>query len=312
MNNKYRSYSHLERIDKIDCEGIFDGPCAVTAKVDATNAVIWSDGEEVYAGSRKRALSETKDNGGFYEWAVNSNADEAMKLRAFVLNNPRYRVYGEWMGSGKFLGSIKDYDKSALRQMYIFDVYDSKTEKYLYEEEWRSMLAEWDLEPWFVELFGVYDDLTTEKLYEIAQNNKFLLSNANHPGEGVTVHPQYDYKNCYGHYTIGKLVLDEYKQNKSKPKAKANSASENIEKDIVELYMTDSEISKSIAKVCTVMDIAEFDTKNPQCVGRLMNLTWLDLLEECKHWTKDFHNPVVDFGKLKRECSLAVRNYLHL
>lgn len=306
----YKSYTHLERYDRSDCEGIFDGPVAITAKVDGSNAVIWSDGENVYAGSRKRELSDTKDNAGFYNWAVLSNEDEAMKLRAFVLNNPRYKVFGEWMGSGKFIGSIKDYDKSALRHMYIFDVYDTETEKYLYEDEWRYMLSGFGLEPWFVESFGVFEDMTPEKLLEIAKNNHFLLPE-DKVGEGVTIHPQYDYKNPYGHYTIGKLVLDEFKQEKSKPK-KEKTVSDNIEQDIVEAYVPSSEMSKSKAKVCVIMDIAEFDTRNGQCIGRMMNLVFNDLLEECKNWAKDFRNPTVDFAKLKRACDTKVRNYLGL
>ena len=307
---EYKSYTHLERLDKVDTEGILNGLCAITAKVDGSNAVIWSDGETVYAGSRKRKLSDTKDNAGFYNWVVYSSEDEAMKLRAFVLNNPRYMVYGEWLGSGKFIGSIKDYDKSALRHMYIFDVYDTKNEKYLYEDEWRYMLAGWELEPWFVESFGVFDDLTVEKVAEIANNNHFLLPE-DKVGEGVTIHPQYDYKNPYGHYIIGKFVLDEFKQEKSKPK-KEKIVSDNIEQDIVDAYMLDSELSKSKAKVCVAMDIAEFDTRNGQCIGRMMNLCYNDLLEECKNWVKDFRNPTVDFAKLKRACDTKVRNYLGL
>lgn len=308
---EYKSYTHLERYDKIDCEGIFGGLCSVSAKVDGTNAVVWSDGEEVFAGSRKRNLSETSDNAGFYQWAVKINEEEAMNLRAFVLNNPRYMVYGEWMGTGKFVGSIKDYNSDALGHMYIFDVYDTQEQKYLPELEWRNMLAEWELEPWFVELFGIFDDLNPEKLLEIAKNNKFLLDHANHPGEGVTIKRQDDWKNVYGHYTIGKLVLDEYKQDKSTSK-KVKATPGNVEQSIIDKYITDAELTKSKAKVCVLMDIAEFDLKNGQCIGRMMNLVWMDLLEETKNWVKDFKNPTVDFRKLNALCNMKVRLFLGL
>lgn len=308
---EYKSYTHLERYDKIDCEGILEGPCAITAKIDGTNAVVWSDGEEVYAGSRKRQLSDQSDNAGFYQWIVNSNEEEAIKLRAFILNNPYYMVYGEWMGTSKFVGAIKDYNTDALGHMYIFDVYDSNEGRYLFEYEWRPMLSGYELSPWFVALFGVYDDLTPEKLLEIAKSNKFLLNHANHPGEGVCIKRQDDWKNVYGHYTIGKLVLDEYKQDKSTSK-KVKPTPGNMEQSIIDKYITDAELTKSKAKVCVLMDIAEFDLKNGQCIGRMMNLVWTDLLDETKNWAKDFKNPIVNFRKLNALCNMKVRLFLGL
>lgn len=305
----YQSYTHLERYDKSDCEGILEGPCAITAKIDGTNAVVWSDGKEIYAGSRKRQLSDQSDNAGFYQWIVNSNEEEAIKLRAFVLNNPYYMVYGEWMGTSKFVGAIKDYNTDALGHMYIFDVYDSNEGRYLFEYEWRPMLSSYELSPWFVALFGVYDGLTPEKLLEIAKSNKFLLNTANHPGEGVCIKRQDNWRNPWGHMVYGKLVLDEYKQDKSTPKKKS-TASENIESDIADAYVTDAEIAKSIAKVCVLMNIDEFDKKNGQCIGRLINMVWLDLLDESKNWVKEFKNPTVSFAKLRRMSDTKVRNYL--
>lgn len=309
---QYKSYTHLERYDKSDCEGILEGPCAVTAKVDATNAVVYFSDGQVCAGSRKRALSENSDNGGFYNWVTTSDDAEAVALRTFVRDHPNLMVYGEWMGANKFLGAIKDYNSDALGHMYIFDVYDTNLEKYLPEYGWRVLLLKYGLEPWFVELFGVYDDLTEEKIAEIAQNNKFLLDNANHPGEGVCIKRQDDWINPWGHVVYGKFVLDEYKQVQKAPKEKKTRTNDNAEELIVDKYVTDAEISKSIAKVCTIMNIAEFDNKNPQCNGRLIALCWNDLLEECKNWTKEFKNPNVNFAKLKGLCDRQVKRYIKL
>lgn len=309
---QYKSYTHLERYDKSDCEGILEGPCAVTAKVDATNAVVYFNDGRICAGSRKRALSENSDNGGFYNWVVNSNDEEAIRLRAFVMEYPQYMVYGEWMGSSKFLGAIKDYNPDALGHMYIFDVYDAENECYLKETHWRNLLESWELDPWFVELFGVYHNLTEEKIAEIAQNNKFLLDNANHPGEGVCIKRQDNWVNPWGHTVYGKFVLDEYKQVQKAPKKKKARTNDNVEELIVDKYVTDAEISKSIAKVCTIMNIAEYDNKNPQCNGRLITMCWNDLLEECKNWAKEFKNPNVNFAKLKGLCDCKVKKYIKL
>ena len=153
----YRSYLHVERLEHPDCEGLLQNDfVAVTAKVDGTNACVYWDAdlEKVGAGSRKRALTEQKDNANFYAW-IRSGQEEAVALRRFITDNPHLIVYGEWLGDSKFVGSIKSYDSSSLGHLYIFDVYNTYTHEYMWEYNWRSMLEVYGLSPWFVELFGV-------------------------------------------------------------------------------------------------------------------------------------------------------------
>lgn len=308
---QYKSFLHVERLDKSECDGLLAGPCVVTAKLDGTNAVVyWNDEEGICAGSRKRALTEEKDNAGFCNWLRHSNNEEAQLLSAFMSRyKNRYIIFGEWMGSNKFIGSIKTYNKEALGQMYIFDVFDTEELRYLSDPEWRGLLsAPFDLSPWFVHSFGIYEGLTMEKIQEIAENNHFLLP-TDKVGEGVVVKRIDNWKNAWGNIAYGKLVLEEFKQEKAKPKVKDDSPQEEF---IVRDYVTNSEIAKSVAKVCVLMDIDEFDYRNGQCMGRLMNLCYQDLLEECPNWVKQFKNPTVDFMRLKKCCDAAVRTYLGL
>ena len=65
---KYMSYTHIQNINKSDCEGILNNSyCSVTSKIDGTSALVFFDGKEIQCGSRSRQLSETKDNAGFYK-----------------------------------------------------------------------------------------------------------------------------------------------------------------------------------------------------------------------------------------------------
>lgn len=309
MSN-FRKFEHVERLDRADTEGILEGKCYISFKLDGTNSSVWiNENGNICAGSRNRELSLDKDNAGFCRW-VNSNDEEAIAIRIFLQENPSYIIYGEFLGNkgGKFVGSIKNYNPDALGKLWIFDIYNKDTRRYSNPIAFIEMLSDYNLSQYCIPQIEVMNP-TEEYIRDIAKNNHFLLPE-DKVGEGVVIRNM-DFINKYGHYTIGKLVLDEFKQEKSKPK-KEKTVSDNIEQDIIDAYILNSELSKSKAKVCVIMDIAEFDIRNGQCIGRMMNLVFNDLLEECKNWVKDFRNPTVDFAKLKRACDTKVRNYLGL
>lgn len=307
----FKSYTHVERLSSQDCAGILDNDVVnVTAKVDATNACVWYDPEQnrLRTGSRKREINLNKDNAGFAEWIENSEDNEVYFLLKACSDHPQWIVYGEWMA--KFVGQIKDYNQEAKYHMYIFDVYDREKGYYLSDQEWRTELAGYGLGPWFVELLATLDHPTMDEIAEIAKNNKFLLDNANHPGEGVVVKAP-GWLNQYGHQVYGKLVLDEYQQDKKTSKKVSLNPGE-IEQMIVDTYITDAELGKSVAKTVVACNIEEFDTKNPKCVGMFVNDVWNTLTDECGNWCKKFKMPVVDFGKLKGICQQKARNYIGL
>ena len=173
----YKSFLHVERLEKPECEGLLQNDeVAITAKVDGSNACVYWDAENnrVGGGSRKRALTLEKDNANFFAW-LNSNEQEARFLREFVENHKNLIVYGEWLGDSKFIGSIKTYNNHALGHMYIFDVFDTNTKEYMRELEWRNLLAKNGLDSWFVELFGIFNRPTYDDVVAIAEDNHFLF-----------------------------------------------------------------------------------------------------------------------------------------
>lgn len=306
----FKSYQHIERWNSQDCEGLLDNDnLYIQAKVDSTNCSVWYDGG-VRAGSRKREVTPEKDNAGFANWVLNSEDTEAVRLRQFVTLNPNLRIFGEWMGTNKFLGQIKDYTQEAKGHMYIFDVFDDDTETYLDPADWQDMLAAYSLDPWFVKTLAILDNPTIETIAEFAQNNQFLLDNANHPGEGVVI-KCYSWRNKYGRQQFGKLVLDEYKQAKKVSKKAVLNPGE-LEMTIVDTYVTDAELAKTIEKVIVACDAEQFDYKNGKMMGMYISLAWKDLCENCSDWCKKFKMPVVDFAKLKGICQQKARNYIGL
>lgn len=309
---KERFYNHVIRLDHPDIEGLLDGTITYSPKIDGSNASIRWDEENncIAAFSRNRRLSAEKDNAGFYAWA-NSDDEEAKFLRNFCFMNPDLIIYGEWTGQNKFIGSIKDYDPYALGKMWIFDVYNTTTGEYYPDAEWRDALhIAWNgAFPWCVP-YGVVTNPTMEKLLEIAKENTFLLTHANHPGEGIVIRRQ-GYKNKYGRYEIGKLVLDEFKQNQKKQKTPIEPGE--IEKAIVESYVTPAELAKAKSKVCVLCDADEFNLKNGKMIGMYLNMVWDDaILDEIKAILKKFKKPTIDFAMLNRLCNDKAREYIGL
>ena len=306
----FKKYLHVERLENDDIKPILQNSVVnVTAKVDGTNAVIWYDGQEVCGGSRTRQLSAFSDNAGFYSW-LQSNEDEAIKLRQFVIENPQYVVYAEWLGFDKFVGQIKTYNSFAKGHCYIFDVLDIDA-GYLPDQVWRPMLAKYGLELYFVELLAVLDHPSYEDVVEIAKSNKFLLDNDERPGEGVVCKAP-TYRNKWGQQVYGKIVLDEFKERKGKKKNKDPQNREGLENNIVDYWVTDSELAKAREKVCVILNVDKFDIKNGKHIGIYLELIWADLLEEMKNICKQYKNPIIDFRLLRNACNTKGRKYIGL
>lgn len=314
-----RKYNHVERLTSPDVEGLLDGTITYSPKLDGTNASLrWDDSKNTIATfSRTRQLGPGQaDNAGFYTWAI-SDDPEATFLRNFLFHNPHLIIYGEFLGSTKFVGHIKDYNSDALGKLWVFDIYDTDKDHYIAEDEWRKALdiaygrQEWEKDgfPWYVP-YEIMENPTTEKLREVAQKNTFLLDNANHPGEGVVIR-RADFCNKYGRYEIGKLVLDEYVQNKSKKKTPAQPGE--IENEIIETMVTDAELAKTKAKVILLCDADEFCITNSKMIGMYLNFVWNDtILDEIKTIVKKWKNPIIDFRKLNNLCAVKARKYIGL
>lgn len=314
-----QKYNHVERLSSPEVEGLLDGPITWSPKLDGTNASIRWDNDKncIAAFSRTRRLGPGQaDNAGFYAWAT-SDDEEAKFLRNFCFHNPNLIIYGEFLGSTKFIGNIKDYNPDALNKLWIFDVYDIDKDRYLPEGEWRRALNiayTGDIEfallfPWYVPYYPMLEP-TMELIEKCAETNTFLLDNANHPGEGIVIR-RLDFRNKWGHYEIGKYVRDEYKQSKSKSKQPVIAGE--IEKSIVEEFVTDAEISKTLAKVLLENNKDEFNPKDGKIIGMTLNYVFNDaILDEMKSILKKFKNPTINFKALQNLCNVKTREYLGL
>ena len=270
--------------------------------------MVWYADGRICAGSRTRQLSSLSDNANFYTW-THSDDPEAVLLRRMLRENKHLIVYGEF-GVGR-VANIKDYDETAHNKLWIFDMYDTIKETYIHPETVMHVCVACGLADWWVPYTKI-ENPTQEQIENLAENNQFLLSNANHAGEGVVIRNP-DFRNKWGNYVIAKFVLDEFKERKRQPKAGIDSIRIDCEQNIVDYYVTEAELSKAKAKVCLALGLKEFDIKNGKCIGMYLNMVFNDaVLAEIADICKRYKRPVIDFQVLNNLCSIKAREYIGL
>lgn len=304
----YRSYTHLEKVGKADVDGILNGVVSIQSKIDGTNAVVFNHNGQVYCGSRKRELSETSDNAGFRDYILNSDDVEIAALRQFVLDHENYIIYGEYLGGcdgRKFIGSIKNYLEGGF---FIFDVFDVEIGTYLDYAVWEPMIAAFYHR--IVPQIALLDHPTEQEVESYLDKCGFNLPDGV-LGEGIVIKAQPAFRDVYGNIQIAKIVREEHRENKAKPK-KEYTAGE-IEQEFVDKYVTAAFMDKCRNKVLQACGADEFDTKNGKMIGMFLNLIVSDAIEEeIYDYIKRKKFPVINFGHLKGSIQSAGRKFLGL
>lgn len=301
----FKRFLHIERLDTEETEGILDGHVIVTPKIDGANSSVWlGDDGVVRAGSRNHPLSIEEDSYYFAAW-VQSDEPEAIELREFCAAHPSLIVFGEFLVPH----AIRDYDKWAWKHLFVFDVYDREEDRYLTDAEWRPMVAAFDnIQKYVVPVLAELDSPSMEELEQIMRSNRYLLSDAGHIGEGVVIrHP--GFINKFGHYAVAKIVCKEaIKQAKD---SAAQNAKEHVEEDIIQRWLTESELEKAAAKVAAKFEVDALDPNSRAHVGMLQSLAYRGaILDEITDIVKKMKKPVIDFGHLEGLSNKAVLAYL--
>lgn len=305
----FRSYTHVERIDRDECAGILQNHIIIQAKLDGSNSLVYSRDGEVYCGSRTRELSDTKDNANFRNYILTSEDEEVAALREYVLAHPNYIVYGEMLGhvppyTTKFIGSIKNYLRGGF---FIFDVFDTDEGTYLPYHEWEPEISAFYSR--VVPLIAEFDNPTNEQIVECIDKNGYNLPDGV-LGEGIVIKAEPSFRDKWGNIQIAKIVRDEYKQDKAKPKKVY--ADGDVEQEFVDKYVTDAFLDKCRNKVLQVCGDDAFDYRNKKHMGYFMNLIVSDAISE-NIW--DFVRkklPTINFNTLKGLICAKGRAFLNL
>lgn len=310
----YRSYTHLEKLDKDVVKDILHcNHIIIQAKLDGSNACVWDAGDGTVAcGSRKRNLSTTSDNGGFYNYINTSTDPEVGFLRNFCKDHPDYIVYGEFLGvpGQKLLGTIKDYVESGF---FIFDVFDASTGEYLPYATWSKFFENnyHRVVPLIADLDHIHCGITIETLIDAYADKTNFNMPEGMRGEGLVIKAEPSYRDIYGNIQIGKIVLDEFHaRKKQKVKAPAMTADECINA-FVENYCTAAFMAKEQNKVMLALGMDEWENKG-KCIGMTIQGCLNELMQE-EFW--DYfkkHLVVLDLAALKYAIEVKVRKFLGL
>ena len=292
---QYKSYQHIEKLGRDEVEGILKGKCYIQPKIDGTNSVLYlGDDGIVHAGSRKRDLTLTSDNGGFYNAAIR---DE--RVREYLTRHPDHYIYCEWL----IPHSIKYYNDNAWQHFYIFDVLElnEKGGRYLSFDEYVPLLEEYDLP--YIPNLAVIEDPTEEQLIEVMKNNHYLVPE-DKIGEGIVI-KNYDYKNKYGRTTWAKIVAEEFFDTKSKLRMKNHDLKEaNWEKKIANIYITEPVVRKEFAKILNEYP----EASRQEIIGRVLNAVYNNFIDEdLITAVKVNKNLVLNFSGLKSESNNIVK-----
>lgn len=303
----YRTFEHVLRLEpsKIDVASFLNGIVYVMSKTDGTNFCAWSDESgNIHCGSRHRELSLEKDNADSMLFFTTEPRFE--KLRDWLIENPNYIVYGEWvngLAGHKLCGTIKEYINKGLM---LFAVYDTNTQRYL------------DYPTYSFLLDGIYDQIVEPLvvLYNpsIQEIEKYVENHYNLPddvfAEGIVCW-NYDFKDKFGHFQLAKIVNAESKVGKGRIKVK-NTPIENVEKIIVDSYVTDADCDKAKQKACVRFNLDEWVVEN-RTMGFYLNTLFQDLVEE-EMWSiiKKLKMPTINFGVLRQMVNNRGRQYLGL
>ena len=84
---EYKSYQHIEKLGREECEGVLNGTVTIQPKIDGTCSVVWlgEDGT-VHAVSRKRKLSLTAITKVFITCLANTLFLTQSELRDLLLS----------------------------------------------------------------------------------------------------------------------------------------------------------------------------------------------------------------------------------
>lgn len=299
---EFKKYQHVERWGSDEVNGIEIGTVYVFPKIDGTNGSIWfqdwGTGVEPFpclgCGSRKRQLSEEKDNAGFYKWVKSQK-----NIYEFFLNYPNYRLFGEWLVPH----SLKTYRENAWRRFYIFDVCidtENGELEYLPYSKYQPILEKFNLD--YIPPITIIKNGTYEQFIEQLNKNVFLIEDGKGVGEGVVL-KNYEFKNKYGRCTWAKIVTSEFKEKHSKEMGVPNIENKPIEQKIIDNFCTEALIEKTYSKIVT-----EEDGWKSRYIPRLFSTVYHDIIvEEMWNVIKKYKDPIINFRTLKSMIIMKVK-----
>lgn len=294
---EFTKYQHVERLGNLNVSGIENGTCHVFPKIDGTNASIWREDNQFCAGSRNRKLEVDKDNAGFYNAVLNESQFDGIKE---LLNcKPSYIIYGEWLVPH----SLKTYRDDCWRKFYLFDIYDTQTEKYISYDIYSKLCDSFKIN--YIPCLQIIKNGNEESFYKCLEKNNYLIQDGLGFGEGIVI-KNYDYENKFGRITWAKIVTSEFKEKHIKEMGPNLYEVKDTETEIVESFCTKALIEKTYAKI-----LNEEEGWNSKLIPRLLNSVYYNLInEDIWEILKKLKQPIINFKRLNGLVIMKIKETL--
>ena len=297
----YKKYQHIEKLGTSEVEGILTGQVHLFYKIDGTNACVFLKEDNTLGfGSRNRELSIDNDNAKFMNTLYHSS--DGIKLKMYLTKYPNRIVYGEWL----IPVTIKRYKKDAWKHFYIFDIFDTETNRYIPFDEYRIDLDTLDLK-YIPEIVTLNNPTEEEVRSYLNKTGDFLVTEG--LGEGIVI-KNYDFVNRYGRTTWAKVLTEDFLATKHRTRTSnhENKLEHDIEHRIVTTFLTPEFVSKEHSKLIELR--GEWNSKMIfELLNRVFNEFWKDNWELI---LKKFKYPTIDFKTLKRLIDNYVKETLNL
>lgn len=286
MNYNAIKYMHVEKFGSDEVSGIEKCESYVLPKIDGTNGVIWLEDGKIHCGSRKRELSADSDNAGFF---ATFHDDE--RFKKLFAEYPRIVVYGEYLVKNV----IKDYEDTAWKKFYVFDV--KSDGKWLTPDEYIPVLTKYGID--FIPYMCKITNPTIEQLKDLCEKASFLMKGGK-AGEGIVLHAP-SYVNKFGRTVWAKVVRSEFKVTKH---IGHQVGVNEIESKMVEKYFTTALINKEYAKI-----VNEMGGWKSEYIPRFLGTTYHTFIVE-NAWDMVKKNPTINFSVLHRLCTEKMKDVM--
>lgn len=259
----------------------------ITEKFDASNACACYDIEtdSMVAFSRKKELTGIGNAGlsGFFEYVQNLDKEAWKKY-------PNYRVFGEWSGAKNHIC----YPDEHRCKWYVFDIYDTATEKWLQQEYVRRFAYEMNLDyirEWY---YGPFVSWEHVKSFCHADEGGYGVGS-----EGIVVKNQSKLNSTDTHFPFYiKIVNDKYKEKANIKVRTPQKASEEmlLAQEVAIALVTKNRVQKELFKMRDE-GLLEFPLE-PKDMGTIAKTLPRRMFNDCMKEDKEEITPVLKhFGK---------------
>ena len=304
---EFKKYQHIMKLGTDEVDGILNGTVYLFYKIDGTNSQVFlKDDNTLGFGSRNREINLIDDNADFVKETI-KNSGEYKELLKVLENNPEYIIYGEWLVPH----TLKTYKADSWKKFYVFDILDTKENRYLTYEEYFILLKDCthiNIIPLIAKLENPTEEEIKNKLND---TGNFLCANG--LGEGIVI-KNYSFVNRFGRTTWAKMLTEDFLSTKKTTREhnreiKNNECEHATEQKIINKYLTFEHISKEYHKLCETYNE---DKLNASHTFELLNRVFTEFISDnIEIIIKKEHFPTINFKALKQLSDLKTKEAMN-